>query len=314
MIKNGVFFEQITTPKHQFYNMRFYHRNGILAAQLPQVYPAPAQFPELTLTQLINWPDIKMFVLLDHLSFSREIKQNCDRDLLFSDNVLVKIDTAQRNVTETRYLQKVPTTKVHPMVSIGVFDEYVTSLMEAAPFYDVGRSKQADIEAFFQRIIDDVKSVPYTQVQTRITHSRFLNPHKYICVFNHGDAATGTSKVMLRETINPELNFQIKKCNFLINQIDTWYEELATYLEDVLLNRPNHIRDSLKERYKKCLVFKCERCNEVFEGAMWNYKLQDHIKQKHFVKKDWTCVKCLRKWDQFELLTMGWNHDCTTGN
>lgn len=286
---------------------------------MPTVYPAPPTFPELSLTQLLNWPDIRMNVNLEHLTFSREIQQNCDRDLVFGDNVLVDIDK-QKNSNVTRYLQKVPTTKTYPMVSKDMFDEYVTSLIEAAPHYEVGPSKLPEIEESFRKIIDDVASVPYSSIQTRMTHSRFLNGNKYFCLFPMTDSSASSSstgsnlKVRLRETINPEVNFSIKKCTFTSDKVEVWQADLAKDLENILVKRTDAMKNLLRDRFKKCLVLKCEKCNnEVFEGPLWAVKLKDHIKQKHFVEKKWTCVSCLRQWDQFELLEMGWKHDCATG-
>lgn len=98
------FNQQITVPKYQLYSMRFSYRKGLLTGEMPSVYPAPPVFPDLNLTQLLNWPDIKIMVNLEYLKFSREIKQNCERDLVFGD-ILTGIK-AQKNHTETRYIQK----------------------------------------------------------------------------------------------------------------------------------------------------------------------------------------------------------------
>lgn len=301
--------EQITAPKHQFYHMRFSYRKGVLSAEVPSIYPAPPTFPELSLIQLLNWPDIKISINLEFLKFSRETKQNCKRDLIFGDDILIGIDT-QKNHTETRYIQKAPTTRTYPLVSKDVLDAYVSTLLEAAPQYKVGPSKLLEIERAFRQMLSDIASVPFASLQTRIPHSRFLNQQKYFCIFSPQTSGTSSHfEVRLRENINPEVIFEIEKCGFLTDQVDEWQDKVFKHLEEVLL-KP---KESIKERFKRCLIIKCEKCNETFEGALLAVTLKNHIKQKHFVEKQWTCVKCLRTWDQFELLNMEWKHDCQTG-
>lgn len=298
--------------------MRFAYRKDVLIAEMPTIYPAPPSCPDINLAQLLNWPDIKMIIQLHYLTFSREIQQNCERDLVFGDDIMIDIKT-DKNPTETRYLQKVRSNKPPTMVSKDVFEMYVTSLIEAAPHYDVGPSKLPEIQQSFNKILDDVANVKCSSIQTKMTHSRFLNEHKYFCIFDDGSASSSSNynskndgmRVRLREIINPEVNFTIEKCTFTSDLVGMWNSSLYSELEDILVNRPSHTRSDLRERYKKCLALKCERCNEEFEGPLWAVKLKDHIKQKHYIAKEWTCVSCLRKWDQFELLQMGWKHDCS---
>lgn len=129
--------------------MQFSVRGSTLIGETPSIYPAIPPFADLNLTQLLNWPGIKINVSLEHLSFNHEIKENCERDIVFGDEILVNIDT-QKNPAETRYLQKVPSSKNYPMVSKKMADTYVKSLMEAAPLYEVGPSKLPEIEQSFQ--------------------------------------------------------------------------------------------------------------------------------------------------------------------
>lgn len=289
--------------------MRFSYRRGFLSAELPSVYPATPTFPDLTLTQLLNWPDIKVSINLDFLKFSREIKQNCKRDLIFGDEILIGVDT-QNNHTETRYIQKAPTTRTYPLVSKDVLDAYISTLLDAAPQYKVGPTKLLEIKRAFRQMLNDIASVPFSSIQTRIPHSRFLNQQKYFCIFNpQSSDKSGQFEVRLREHINPEVIFEIERCGFLTDQVDQWQDQVFKHLEEVLL-KP---KDALKERFKRCLVIKCVKCNETFEGALLAVTLKNHIKQTHLVEKQWTCVKCLRSWDQFELLDVDWKHDCETG-
>lgn len=278
---------------------------------MPDVYPAPSPFLDLDLVQLLNWPDIRLTIQLDYLEFTRIIYQNCDRELVFGDDVMVNLQ-ATKNPTVTRYVEKVRTTKTYSMVSKDLFAVYLTSLMEAAPNYEVGPSKLPEIEQAFRKVIDDVNSVPNTSIQTKVTHSRFLNDQKYFCIFDgDGNAnSDGLMRVRLRETINPEVNFDLVRCTFTSDKTAMWQSKLHQDLEDILIKRSSEMKSTLRDRFKKCLVLKCEICNESFEGPLWVVKLKDHIRQKHFVPRHWNCVKCLRQWNQFELLQMGWKHNC----
>ncbi|XP_055299689.1 uncharacterized protein LOC129567114 [Sitodiplosis mosellana] len=305
----------VTAQKHQLYNMQFSVKGSLLIGETPSVYPAQTPFPDLNLTQLLNWPGIKINISLEHFSFNHELKENCVRDIVFGDEVMLNIDT-QKNPAETRYLQKVPSSKTYAMVCKEMVETYVKSLMEAAPLYEVGPSKLPEIEKSFQKILDNIATVPFASIQTRITHTRFLNEQKYYRVFDNDSGAVAAAdnnnlKVRLRETINPEAIFWIRRCDFTLDQIDVWYDAIDEFFENIFVKKGDRIKETLRDRFKKCLTLKCESCNESFEGALWAVKLKDHIKQKHFVDKEWTCVKCKRSWEQFELLQMGWKHDCS---
>lgn len=290
--------------------MRFCYRNGYLSADVPSVYPAPPTFPDLTLTALLNWPGIKTTINLDHLKFSREIKPNCERELVFGNDHRIGMST-QHNQMQTRYIQKVPTTRTYPLVSKDILDAYISALVTAAPQYKVGPQKLSEIEHALQQILDDIASVPFASMQSRVPHSRFLNEQKYYSVFESPiKERTGKIEVRLREIVNPEVNFEIEKCGFPMDSMDEWQEKVLKYLEDVLIAPSGRAQDILNERFKKCLVMKCEKCNETFEGALLNVTLKNHIKQKHFVDKQWTCVKCDETWDEYEMLNMQWKHEC----
>ncbi|XP_031619057.1 uncharacterized protein LOC116338124 [Contarinia nasturtii] len=318
----------IIAYKHQLYNMHFSLKGSLLMGETPSAYPTPPAFPDLSLTQLLHWPGIKLNISFDHFIFNHEIKDNCERDIVFGEEILVNIDK-ETNPSETRYLQQVPSSKTYPMVSTELMETYVKTFMEAAPHYDVAQSKLPEIEQSFGTIIDDISSVGES-IQTRVTHSRFLNGQKYFRIFDNeppenvnavgastaynNNANKNNLKVRLRETINPEVLFWITHCQFTSDQINQWYHDLNDYFDGLLVKRNMAKKELLRDRFKKCLTLKCEKCNETFDGALWSVKLKDHIKQKHLVDEDWICVKCLRSWNQYELLQMGWKHDCTTGN
>lgn len=214
------------------------------------------------------------------------------------------------NPSEVRYLQKVPSSKMYPIVSKEMVETYVTLLMDAAPLFEVGKSKLQEIDSSFRKLLNDIANVPFSTIQTRMIHSYFLNRQKYFRIHDN-DSSTGNNnlKVRLREVINPEVNFQLRSC-FAMDQFDVWKDNIEAFFKQIYIDRATSTKDALRDRYKKCLTLKCETCNESFEGALWVHKLKDHIRNKHFVDKKWTCVKCLGSWEVKNLLSMGWRHIC----
>lgn len=292
--------------------MQFSYKNSILSATVPEVYPIPPVFPDVSISQLLNWPDIKMTITLEHMTIVHELKPNLERELVFGDDEMVNVSTHE-NPMETRHLQKVVTSKVNPMVSKEMFFTYVDALKDAAPLCEVGASKVPEIEQSFRKILDDAASIPFDSIQTRITHSRYLNKYQYVRIFDNGTKSTGGDlKVRFRETINPEVWFGIEKCCFTSDQVEVWEEEMEKYFANLFLQRNQMHCGLLRDRFKKCLTLTCERCHETFDGPLWTVKLKDHINRQHMFDKPWGCVKCRREWSQFQLLQMDWKHECTT--
>lgn len=294
--------------------MNFSTRDGFLIGEVPTVYPAPPSFPDFSLTQLLNWPGIRIEINLEHISFQHEINENCDRDIVFGEDVLIGVDTTA-NPLETRYLQKVPSSKTYPIVSKRLIETYVTSLMEAAPLYEVGPSKLPEIEQTFRKLLDDIGTIMFPTIQTRMIHSYFLNSQKYFRIIDNDCGSNNNNlKVRLREIINPEVNYHFRGTSLSLDQFDVWHSAIETYFKQIFVDRSTRVKEVLRDRYKKCLTLKCITCNESFEGALWAVKLKDHIKQKHFIDKPWTCVSCLCSWDQEKLLSDGWKHNCTSSS
>lgn len=291
--------------------MVFSTRDGFLVGEMPQVYPAPPTFPDLSLTQLMNWPGIRIEINLEHISFVHEVNENCDRDIVFGDDDLIGIDTTP-NPLETRYLQKVPSSKTYPIISKELIETYVTSLMEAAPLYEVGPSKLPEIEQSFRKLLEDIDTLKFPTIQTRIIHSYFVNSQKYFRIIDNDYGANNNNnlKVRLREVLNPEVNYHFRATSLALDQFEVWHSAIETYFTQIFVDRSAKVKEALRDRYKKCLTLKCETCHESFEGALWAVKLKDHIKQRHFIDKPWTCVGCLRSFEQSKLLTEGWKHDC----
>lgn len=126
-------------------------------------------------------------------------------------------------------------------------------------------------------MLDDIASAPFSSIQTRVPHSHFLNEQKYFSIFNtstgerscSSDSSSSSKiEVRLRETINSEMISEIEKSGLLPENMDQWQDKVLKHLDDVLVLPNRQTQDTLKERFKKCLVMKCEKCNEVFEGAL----------------------------------------------
>lgn len=283
----------------------------MLVCEMPEVYPPPSAFPDVSLKQLFNWPNVSFTIILDHVQIVHELRMNVDRDIVIGDNNRINL-IDEENVMEMRYLESITSSKQNPTVHKDMLSTYISSMIEAARLNDVPPSKLGEIQASFSKMIEDVKSVPNDLIETKLTHSQFLNEHKYMRVFDNNDEPSRYKKVKLREIINPESTFRIDKSVMATEQVDVWSEAVATYFEDILIRRRIFDVKLLKERLKKCLTMKCVPCNLIFEGAMSTVSMKDHIKEKHYYDKPWECVKCRKSWSQFELTEMDWKHECLT--
>lgn len=309
-----VYFIQITAPKHQFYNMRLYLCKDMLVSEMPDIYPAPQVLPDVKFDQLLYWPGVCINISVEHLQIMHEIKSNIERQIVIGGDALHDIDKTA-NPLETRYIQKVPSSKTHPMFSKEMFDLYISALGDAAKINEVQvqASKLAELETAFDLVRKDVATVPLNELQTKMIHSRFLNKYKYVRYFdNCTDTPTKNrnAKAIMRETINPQIDFYVDKCTFTNDNCDMWNDHMDEFFKNVYIKRTKVLTDSLRERYKKCILLRCDLCYQPFEGPLCVVSLLIHMKEKHYFAKDWSCVNCEKSWSHLQLLSMKWKHDC----
>lgn len=287
----------------------------MLVSEIPDIYPAPQLLPDsIKFEQLLYWPGVFINISLEHLQIMHEIKSNIERHIVTGDDALLDIDKAA-NPMETRYIQKVPSTKTNPMFSKEMFDLYMSALGDAAKINEVHvqPSKLAEIETAFNLVKNDVADVPFNEIQTKMIHSRFLNKYKYVRYFDNGSNTSMKKrnvKAVLRETINPHINFYVEKCTFTHDTCDIWSDHLDGYFKDIYIKKSRLLTDSLRERYKKCILLRCDLCYQPFEGPLCVVSLLAHMKEKHHIAKDWSCVNCKKSWSHLQLLSMKWKHDC----
>lgn len=281
---------------------------------MPLVYPKPPAFPDINLKQLFNWPGVSFTITLEHIQIYHELKTNVERDIIIGQNNYINLDQTE-NILETRHLQHITSSKANQTVHKAMFNVYMSSMMEAARIYEIPPSKLSEIRASFSKILEDVATVPSDLIQTKLTHSQFLNKFKYTRIFdNYDDESAKNKKVKIRETINPESIFRIDRSSMLTERPDEWLDSVEMYFKDIFVRKYGIAVKNVKERFKKCLSMQCVPCNLPFEGAMSTVSMKDHIKEKHFVDKPWECVKCHKSWSEIELTQMDWKHECCDGD
>lgn len=284
------------------------HRNKMIACELPDVYPPPLSFPDISLEQLFNWPNVGFTISLEHIQIAHDLRTNTEHHIVIGDDDRINIDVDKENVLEMRYRQSVPNTK--HSVHKDMLTVYISSMMEAAKLHDVSRSKLSEILTSFAKVIDIASNVPHDLIETKSIHSNLLNKYKYMRVFDNSDESDTRKKVKLREVINPESTFHIERAAILTDQSDVWLGAIEAFFRDIFVRRNGPSVKNVQERLKKCLIMKCVLCNLTFDSAMSTVLITDHIKEKHFFDKPWECVKCRKSWSQFELTKMAWKHEC----
>lgn len=282
----------------------------MLIADMPIIYSKPPSFPDIGLKQILNWPGVSFVISLDHIQVFHELLSNCERDIVIGDNRHINLRTSG-NAMEVGLRLNVQSKKMYPTVHKELLKTYFNAMISAASQHDVLPSKMAEIRGSFGKIVDDISHIPHDVIETKVTHSRFLNKQKYMRIFDNDDEpSSGTKKVYLREIINPEALFRIERSTMLTDRSEEWSEPVEEYFDNIFVTRFGADVQNLKEKFKKCLAMKCDSCNETFEGAMSTVTMKEHIKEKHFIDKPWECVKCKKSWTQFELTEMDWKHEC----
>lgn len=305
---------QITSLPHQFYNMRLYMaKEDYLVAELPSTSVIPP-FPDVSFTELLNWPDVSIKITLDHIQFVHSLKANYERDVVFGSQIGINIDKRE-NVLALQQIKGLPSSKLKPTIAKELFETYVQGMSVAAPRFGVSASRKNEIDVSFKKAIAEVSSVPSPLIETRTKYARFLNKHKYMRIFDndkkfHKENPNGYLKVILREVMNPQVVFQIEKCSIQSEKPEIWLKALDEYFRDIF-GGGCKTSASQRDRYKKCISMRCSECDEKYDGPLCVVSMKEHIKDKHFVDKPWQCIKCRKRWTQSDLAQMEWHHECS---
>lgn len=289
--------------------MRFYlAKEDFLVSELPTTYPETELFPNLTFLQLMNWPGVFIKIKLDHLVVASRLEPNFERDIVFGSKNDINIDTTL-NITETRHVKVKAEQEPTPTISKQLFETYTLAMADAAESCKVTEPKLHEIDCSFKKMVANMATVKTPLIETKTRHSRFLNKHKYMRLFDNNTQykkKSGYLKVMLREVINPECRFHIEGCSIGDENPETWLEKIDSYFKDIFSEK-GKTNDAVRVMFEKCITLRCFSCNRNFDGPT---ALKEHIKKKHFVNKPWQCVKCKQCWSQFELVQMEWKHEC----
>lgn len=285
----------------------------LLIAEMPKEDQAAPKAPDVTLEQLLFWPDISVKITLPDITFTRCLASNVDRAIVIGDDENINLDKTP-NVTEIRGIKKVVTNKTNGSISKEMFDVYISAIEQAATLVDISRTRLPEIQCIFQRIKRDMELLPCIQVKSE--YSRFPNKYKYKRYFDNTTEKSeteGRAKAVLREVINPEIIFDIERCNFQTEKLTEWEKDLCEYMENIFVKRQPAQLNTIKEIMKKCITIKCTICHETFDNALCMISAKAHL-SKHFHDKHWQCFECKKSFSQVDLCLMGWAHECSSNN
>lgn len=240
---------------------------NILQASLPTDYVPERPLQNLTLEQLINWPGVTTSLTLRDITYTRKLVSNYGRDIVFGTESDVNLDKST-NVTATRRVSQTVSKKPGPEISKQMFDTYINAIGDAVKLVEVSMSRARELETFIKIMKDDLGDLP--QLLLKSSFSRYPNRQKYMRIFDN-DTEYGLKprkhpKVILREVINPEIQFSIERCTFPNETLSTWEDDLCNFFEMIFVKKDKATLEALKQMVRKCLSFNCGICNLNFSG------------------------------------------------
>lgn len=290
--------------------MKLYRHHNVLLHSQPGIYPAPAPLPDINFEQLLHWPGVSVCISVDHLQIRHSFKANIQRQITFGAEPLIELPLDE-NCLDTRYITAAPTTRRNPLLAKRPMLDYMPALLEAGSVYDMQASRKSELKTALDLVASDLNAVPFSEIELRSTHSRFVNKYKYVRYFAHEmEAMRDVEPAAMREIINPEVNFCVDKCIFSVDNCDEWMNKMEDYLRDMFERRAKVFGDGLRERFKKCITLQCLFCYVSFDGPLGSVSMAAHMKDKHYFAKNWLCTNCKQSWSHVELLSMKWKHEC----
>lgn len=292
--------------------MKLFVTKDSLLVNFPAAYPAPPTIPDIKFEQLLEWPGVSITVAVDHFKIRHAFKSNLRRQIVCDNDPLIEL-AAEPNVMEPRYVSSAaPTSRRNKTIARSAVLTYIPALLKAGAIYDIQASKLNELKMAFDVIKRDLKAMPYDELEMRSTHSQYQNKYKYVRYFPNDATSPNIQAACVREVINPEMNFFIERCLFTVETIDIWLDQMNDILKEMFVHKSKLYGDGLRERFKKCITLECEFCYVTFDGALGSVAMIAHMKEKHYVAKNWSCTNCKQSWSHIELLSMKWKHECTT--
>lgn len=285
--------------------------NSMLSAEYAAHTDPTPDFSFLTTDQVINSPYIRITINIRDLTLTRTMRPNYAHDVVFGGDPLINVDT-KPNIMATRLCTAIVSSKKNPKVYTPILLTYFSAIIEAASIAKLSQARRNELAQIFQNIQNDFEGVKLAEL--KMDYTRFLNPHKYVRLFNndvnYNKAKAVGPKVLLRETINPEVVFSVDKCKFDIDHPSHWEKGVLDYLGDLLSKRDPIALNALADMLKKCVMVSCTICNTSFEGVMCILTMKGHLAD-HYHKKEFSCVKCKKEFDTLDLAKSDWAHDCS---
>lgn len=247
------------------------------------------------------------------MTYIRRTVPHYEHSIVIGSDSRINLDLTE-NVTKIRRLVTMPDQKPGPLISKEVLETCISAIEASVQLVDVSRARSAELLAILQMIKQDIE--PLESVCAKTLYSKYPNQQKYMRIFENDIEKSSTrrrqvAKTFLRETINPEVLFEIERCTFFKDNQSSWENGVSTFFENLFIKKDQITKNMLRDAFKKCVSFVCLICNKRFDGVLCMYATKAHI-ATHFFNKDWSCTKCDQAWSQFDLTQSRWVHNCNS--
>lgn len=290
---------------------------NLLAADVPLQVPVTRKIAMTSTSQLLNWPEIIIKINIGEVIMVRTVRSNEQHELVFGNNSKVKYDM-DTNYMKPRLLPEnvddpTKSNQKSSTASTSILFAYFDTLIQAAAIADVYKYRQNELRTIFERLKYDLKDLEILETNKRI--SIFCGPCKYMRNFDNDIGNTNDeTKVVLRETINPEILISLEACKFDINHIHDWENFILKYTNDLLIDRDKVSLLNLNNMLCKSITISCIICNQDFDGELCIISVKKHL-ETHFNPTKWTCVRCGKSFSQLKLTGVDdWAHQCSEPN
>lgn len=276
--------------------------------------PAPSTL------QLLQYPSIKLYLKLDHITVIRKMRGNWQRDILIGSDVLHGVNVPKhgnemrprREINDTDATEAIQAQS--PKLSKLIIESYFTTMTQCMQSVTIPETRRSDLQTVFNALLTELGSQPL--VQLKLQYVRYVASHRFVRLFGENTVLDGPKSVQVRvrEIVNPENCIRIVRCPFVsdVNE-DEWTDALLDYFERILVQRDVQTLNGLVEMFTRCVKIRCTECNVTFDNADAFDAAKKHVQHEHnALNLRWTCVRC--NWrpaiDNRRKDQTGWVHKC----
>lgn len=280
--------------------LHFKLENSTLALTASNGETPLGDLKDLTLEQLLFWPDISFSLNVLGLELSRKI-------VLTANQHLVKVNSKQPDSTinETSvhrfYATRMMMTMNRPEKDVEVEHDLVLVLIELLlEVLEVSNhTNKASLQKILKTFQADLERLKRSFFH--VNYGRFLTKTQYYRRFPARDDSSMT--MVLQEVINPRVVFKISRTCPVQQQ-----EALMEYFAALLETKDEAALKEFNATLTKGLLVQCACQYEERWGQTCPAKLQNHIGS--YCLEEFKCVDCAFCATELELINREWNHRC----